>query len=56
MKKYFFPLRNKVSNPEKVSSDHLVCTRGQSEHRIDPTLPPYNPSLTCLHLNPEQTL
>ena len=56
MKKYFFPLRNKVSNPEIASSDHLVCTGGQSEHRIDPTLLPYNPCLTRLHLNPERTL
>ena len=52
MKKFFFPLRNKVRNPEKARSDHLVCTGSQLEHRIDPTSPPYNPCLTCLHLNP----
>ena len=54
MKKYFFSSQeqNRVSNPEKARSDHLVCAGGQSEHTIDPTLPPYNPCLTYLHLNP----
>ena len=41
-----------MNNPEKASSDRLVCAGGQSEHMIDPTLAPYNPCLTYLHFKP----